>query len=77
VRAALSAAPHADVVLVAHTGLDHLLTLGDVWRELPEDKVLSLRWTFVPAAEVPREPQAQLDWLYAWWADMDAWIAAS
>ena len=77
VRAALSAAPHADVVLVAHTGLDHLLTLGDIWRELPQDEVLSLRWTFVAAADVPREPQAQVDWLYDWWADMDAWIAAS
>lgn len=77
VRAALAAAPHADVVFVAHTGLDHLLTVGDVWRELPQDKVLRLRWSFVAAADVPREDQAQLDWLYGWWADMDAWIAAS
>ena len=36
--AALDAAPDADVVLVAHTGLDHLLTVGDIWRELPMDK---------------------------------------
>jgi 1-acyl-sn-glycerol-3-phosphate acyltransferase len=77
VQAALSAAPHADVVFVAHTGLDHMLTLGDVWRELPQDKVLQLRWSFVPAAEVPRDEQEQVDWLYAWWADMDRWIAAS
>ena len=34
--AALDAAPDADVVLVAHTGLDHMLTVGDVWRELPD-----------------------------------------
>ena len=77
VRAALAAAPHADVVFVAHTGLDHLLTLGDIWRELPQDKVLHLRWSFVAAADVPREEQAQIDWLYAWWADMDAWIATA
>jgi 1-acyl-sn-glycerol-3-phosphate acyltransferase len=76
VRAALAAAPHADVVFVAHTGLDHMVTLGDVWRELPQDKVLRLRWSFVSAAEVPREEQEQLDWLYGWWEDMDAWIAA-
>ena len=30
--AALDAAPDADVVLVAHTGLDHLLTVADLWR---------------------------------------------
>jgi 1-acyl-sn-glycerol-3-phosphate acyltransferase len=77
VRAALAAAPHADVVFVAHTGLDHLVTVRDVWRELPQDKVLQLRWSFVPAADVPREERAQVDWLYAWWADMDAWIAAT
>ena len=75
VAAALAAAPHADVVLVAHTGLDHLLTVGDIWRELPQDKVLHLRWTFIPAGEVPREPRQQVDWLYGWWADMDEWIA--
>jgi 1-acyl-sn-glycerol-3-phosphate acyltransferase len=77
VQAALAAAPTADVVFVAHTGLDHLLTLGDVWRELPQDKVLRLRWSFVPADQVPRQDQEQVDWLYRWWADMDAWIAAS
>ncbi|MCA1712072.1 MAG: 1-acyl-sn-glycerol-3-phosphate acyltransferase [Actinobacteria bacterium] len=77
VQAALAAAPHADVVFVAHTGLDHLMTLGDIWRELPQDKVLKLRWSFVPAADVPRDDDAQVDWLYGWWADMDAWIAAS
>jgi 1-acyl-sn-glycerol-3-phosphate acyltransferase len=77
VQAALTAAPHADVVFVAHTGLDHMLTLGDVWRELPQDKVLQLRWSFVPAVDVPRDPDDQVAWLYSWWADMDAWIAAA
>ena len=42
--AALDAAPDADVVLVAHTGLDHLLTVADVWRELPMDKQIIMRW---------------------------------
>ena len=76
VQAALAAAPHADVVFVAHSGLDHLLTLGDIWRNLPQDKELRLRWSFVPAAEVPRDERAQIDWLYGWWEDMDRWIAA-
>ena len=54
VGAALRAAPHADVVFVAHTGLEHLNSVRDVWRNLPMDKTLHLRWWFVPAAEVPR-----------------------
>ena len=74
VTAALRAAPHADVVFVAHTGLEHLSTVRDVWRNLPMDKTLHLRWWFVPAAEVPRG-EAQLDdWLYRWWETIDAWI---
>ena len=56
--AALDAAPDADVVLVAHTGLDHMLTVGDVWRELPMDKVIVMRWWQVPRAEIPAERDA-------------------
>src|SRR4051794_24217518 len=47
VTAALRAAPHADVVFVAHTGLEHLSTVRDVWRGLPTDKTLHLRWWFI------------------------------
>ena len=75
VTAALQAAPHADVVLVAHTGLEHLSTVRDVWRGLPMDKTLHLRWWFVPAAEVPREEGQLIEWLYEWWATIDRWIA--
>ncbi len=74
VNAALRAAPHADVVFVAHTGLEHLSTLRDLWRGLPVDKTLHLRWWFVPAAEVPREDTERTEWLYHWWETIDGWI---
>ena len=74
VTAALRAAPHADVVFVAHTGLEHLSTVRDMWRGLPTDKTLHLRWWFVPAAEVPRDETEQTDWLYRWWETIDDWI---
>ena len=77
VVAALQAAPHADVVLVAHTGLEHLDSVRDVWRALPMDKTLHLRWWFVPAAEVPRDEAELTDWLYRWWETIDAWITAT
>jgi 1-acyl-sn-glycerol-3-phosphate acyltransferase len=76
VVAALAAAPHADVVFVAHTGLEHLSTAVDLWDGLPMDSTVRLRWWFVPAAEVPRDPTVQEDWLYDRWAELDAWIAA-
>jgi 1-acyl-sn-glycerol-3-phosphate acyltransferase len=74
VTAALRAAPHADVVFVAHTGLEHLNTVRDLWRDLPMDKTLHLRWWFVPATDVPRNEPDQIDWLYHWWETIDAWI---
>ena len=42
--AAIEAAPTADVIFVAHTGLEHVITLGDVWRALPMEQVLKARW---------------------------------
>ena len=77
VTAALTAAPHADVVLVAHAGLEHLSTLADLWDGLPMDSAVRLRWWFVPAAEVPRDDQALEDWLYDHWAELDRWLAAA
>jgi len=76
VLAALQAAPHADVVLVAHAGLDHLSGLRELWSGLPMDGEVRLRWDFVPAAEVPRQEQALVDWLYGRWEQMDAWVGA-
>jgi 1-acyl-sn-glycerol-3-phosphate acyltransferase len=76
VAAALEAAPHADVVFVAHTGLEHLSTVVDLWDGLPMDETVRLRWWFVPADEVPRDRRAQEQWLYEKWAEIDAWIAS-
>jgi 1-acyl-sn-glycerol-3-phosphate acyltransferase len=75
VLAALAAAPHADVVFVAHTGLEHLDSVRDIWHGLPLDTRLLLRWWFVPAGEVPEDPGAQTDWLDDRWAELDAWVA--
>jgi 1-acyl-sn-glycerol-3-phosphate acyltransferase len=75
VAAALEAAPYADVVFVAHTGLEHLATAADIWHGLPMDTSVRMRWDFVPAAEVPREREEQADWLFERWAEIDRWIA--
>jgi 1-acyl-sn-glycerol-3-phosphate acyltransferase len=74
VLAAMRAAPGADVIFVAHTGLDDLVTVADIWRSLPMEQVLKARWWRVAAAEVPRGREAQVRWLYDWWARIDAWI---
>jgi len=75
VAASLAAAPDADVLWVAHTGVDHLMNVADIWWALPMDKTITMRWWLVPAAEVPRAREDQLEWLLAWWERIDAWIA--
>jgi 1-acyl-sn-glycerol-3-phosphate acyltransferase len=75
--AAMAAAPDADVLFVAHEGLEDLSSLGDLWRGLPMDDVVEARWWRVPAEEAPRSASldGQVDWLFGWWGLLDAWIA--
>jgi 1-acyl-sn-glycerol-3-phosphate acyltransferase len=75
---AIAACPAADVIFVAHTGLDRLVSVRDVWRSLHTDLEIRARWWRVPADRVPRtaSPDAQLGWLYDWWERIDAWITA-
>ena len=72
--AAIDSAPTADVIFVAHTGLDDLITMRDVWRALPMEQVIKAKWWRVQAADVPRERTEVVAWLYDWWERIDAWI---
>lgn len=75
VVAAVKAAPHADVVFVAHTVLEDIGSLGDLWRKLPLEKPVVARYWRVPAEAVPTDRVALIDWLFDWWAKIDDWIA--
>jgi 1-acyl-sn-glycerol-3-phosphate acyltransferase len=77
VVAAITACPGADVIFVAHAGLDKLVSLPDIWRSLPMHQTVQARWWRVPAGELPREAghEAQVRWLYDWWQRIDGWIS--
>jgi 1-acyl-sn-glycerol-3-phosphate acyltransferase len=76
VLAAITACPGADVIFVAHAGLDRMVSVADVWRNLPMDQVVRAKWWRVPAGEVPRAAghETQVRWLYDWWQRIDEWI---
>jgi 1-acyl-sn-glycerol-3-phosphate acyltransferase len=74
VLAALRNAENADVVFVAHTGVEHMVTVLDVWRELPMDRTIEMRWWCVPADDVPQDRDARIEWLFDWWTTIDDWI---
>lgn len=75
--AAIMACPQADVIFVAHAGLDRLVTAADVWRHLSVGQEIRAKWWRIPCDDVPRDldHEAQLQWLYDWWEQIDEWIS--
>ena len=73
--AAIDASPDADLVFVAHTGLDQIVTVADLWTALPDHKILELRWQVLAAADVPADADQRVDLLFTAWEGIDDWIA--
>ncbi len=74
VGAALAARPEADVVVVAHSGLERMVSVGDVWREIPVAKTLHVAWRRFPPGSVPLQPEALSAWLFDRWDEMQQWV---
>ncbi len=74
VKAALVANPDVQVVVVAHTGLDDLNSVADLWDAIPVDKTLHLRWHEIPGAEVPTDLPELSTWLFDEWEQIDRWV---
>ena len=72
--AAIDACPDADVLFVAHTGLEQLSSPKDLWRGLPMDREVRLHYWTVRQHEVPTDPDERVRWLFDWWARIDDWI---
>jgi 1-acyl-sn-glycerol-3-phosphate acyltransferase len=77
VLAALTARPELGIVVIAHTGLDDLVTPAQVWQALPlYERPMTIRWWYVPPGTVPSDPAGQYQWLRVQWALVDSWIGA-
>jgi 1-acyl-sn-glycerol-3-phosphate acyltransferase len=77
VLACLGARTDLEVVVVAHTGLEDLVSAADVWRALPlTGRPMVMRWWQLPAADLPVDPDTRADWLDVQWAVVDSWIDA-
>jgi 1-acyl-sn-glycerol-3-phosphate acyltransferase len=71
---AIDAAPQADLVIVAHTGLDDLDSAAAVWKGIPLQRPLRVTWWRIPAGDVPSGRDARTEWLNSQWARVDDWI---
>jgi hypothetical protein len=74
VLACLDARPDLELVFVAHTGLEELVSPSQVWARLPFEIPMSVRWWRAG----PRPATGDLDggqqWLDTEWAIIDEWI---
>jgi 1-acyl-sn-glycerol-3-phosphate acyltransferase len=70
--AAIEAARDADVVVMGYVGFP--CSFADLWRELGAPLTVEVRMWVAPAEEVPADEDAAIDWLFARWRTLDAWI---
>jgi 1-acyl-sn-glycerol-3-phosphate acyltransferase len=72
--ALLAAAPHADVLIVGHAGLDGLAEVRDLVSGRLVGRTVTVRFWRHAAASVPREQEPALAWLDARWRELDRWV---
>jgi 1-acyl-sn-glycerol-3-phosphate acyltransferase len=72
--AAVAAARGAEIVFVAHTGLEDLSSFVDLWRGTPMDASIRVKLWRVNAQEIPTDDEEAARWLLRWWTRIDAWI---
>ncbi len=73
---AVRAAPDADVILVAHSGLSGLGDSGGIFARAPIDQVFRVHLWHVDRAGIPAGEEPQRQWLLDCWQRIDQWVAA-
>jgi hypothetical protein len=74
VLACLTARPDLEIVFVAHTGLEELVSFKKVWAHLPFEMPMSLRWWKAGGRPSIQDRQAVDEWLTTEWAIIDQWV---
>jgi 1-acyl-sn-glycerol-3-phosphate acyltransferase len=73
--ACLAACPKADVLVVAHTGLDTLVNPAQMWEAIPlTGRPMRIRAWHHRNVDVPRDPDDAQLWLDEQWALVNQWI---
>ncbi len=76
VLACLTGRSDLNVAVVAHTGLEDLVSAASIWRAVPVSDPMVIRWWYEPARALPRGAARRRDWLRLQWAIVDSWIDA-
>ncbi|MEO7330804.1 MAG: hypothetical protein ABI193_19670 [Minicystis sp.] len=75
--ALMEAAPHSDVLFLAHRGFEGLRDLRSLFDASLRGRKIQLRIWRVAAAEIPGDPDGRRDWLYHQWREVDRFAGPS
>jgi hypothetical protein len=71
VLALVDALPSADVVVVAHTGLDAFASFRDLARAVPLAEPIRVTAWRIPVTDIPTAPEQRIQWLDEQWLAID------
>jgi 1-acyl-sn-glycerol-3-phosphate acyltransferase len=71
---ALLDASTADVVILAHRGLEGFARVADIWSGGLVGSQIDLRFWRILRSDIPHDRAERLEWLFEVWADIDAWV---
>lgn len=60
-----------DVVFGAHSGLEELRGVGDIWRNAAVNKTVRVEFRRVQSKSIPTGTEARIEWLHREWAAVD------
>lgn len=75
--AMLEAAPDADVIMLGHVGVEPFGSIPEILENLGDQRhrLRVKAWRFARSS-IPIDPDAQIQWLFERWLEMDEWIAS-
>jgi len=71
---ALLEASNADVVVLAHRGLEGFARVSDIWGGGLVGSRVELSFWRVPRSAIPEDDEARTEWLFRLWAEVDSWV---
>lgn len=72
---ALLEVTNADVLIVAHTGLDGFSHFADLVHGALVGRVVNIQFRRFTHTALPQERRARIEWLYDRWDEVDHWVA--
>jgi 1-acyl-sn-glycerol-3-phosphate acyltransferase len=66
----------ADVVVLAHRGLEGFARMSDMWAGGIVGTTVDVSFWRVPRSSIPETEDARIEWLFRLWAEVDSWVGS-